>query len=159
MDFFWLLKEKHDHAELEILATAAWGIWKNRNDVTHGGTSKSPTAIVNNARRYIKEHKQATNFLGPQPAQAPVPWKPPSSDWYKINVDGAVFKETRCCGIGVVARNDRGQIIGALSKKLHFPLGALEAEEKAMECRIIFVWELGLKQIIIEGDSQIVYHG
>lgn len=28
-----------------------------------------------------------------------------------------------------------------------------------MECGIIFAWELGLKQIIIEGDSQTVYHG
>lgn len=78
----------------------------------------------------IEEYKQATNFLGPRPAQAPISWKPPLSNWYKINVNGAVFKETRCCGIGVVARNDRRQIMGALSKKLHFPLGALEAEAK-----------------------------
>ena len=45
---------------------------------------------------------------------------------------------------------------GALSKKLYFPLGALEAEAKAMECVIIFAWELGLRKVIIEGDSQVV---
>ena len=49
--------------------------------------------------------------------------------------------------------------MGALSKKLHYPLGTLEAEAKAMECGIIFAWELGLKQVIIKGDSQTVFHG
>ena len=67
-----------------------------------------------------------------------------------------MFKETRQCGIGVVVHNDRGEIIGVLSKKLYFPLGALEAKAKAMESGIIFAWELSLRQVIIEGDLQVV---
>ncbi|XP_050266516.1 uncharacterized protein LOC126710173 [Quercus robur] len=46
----------------------------------------------------------------------------------------------------------------ALSKMLPYPLGAMEAEAKAMECGIIFAWELGLRQVIMEGDSQVVIH-
>ena len=60
------------------------------------------------------------------------------------------------CGIGVVVRNDKGQIMGALSKTLWYPLEALVAEAKVAETGIIFSWELGLREIILEGDSQIV---
>ena len=48
--------------------------------------------------------------------------------------------------------------MGALSKRIRFPLGALEAEAKAAKCGLIFVWELGLGEVIIEGDSQMVIH-
>ena len=79
-------------------------------------------------------------------------------DWYKINVDAAVFTEAGQCGLGVVIRNDNGQLMGALSKMLPYPLGAMEVEAKAVECRIIFAWEMGLKQVIVEGDSQVAIH-
>ena len=58
----------------------------------------------------------------------------------------------------MIVRNDKGEIMGALSKKVLSPLGTLEAEAKAAECGIIFAWELGLREVIIEKDSQVVIH-
>ncbi|XP_023905820.1 uncharacterized protein LOC112017593 [Quercus suber] len=89
-------------------------------------------------------------------SHVPTLWRPPPLGWYKTNVDGAVFKEQGQCGIGVVVWNDKSQIMGALSKTLPYPLGALDAKAKAAEIGIIFSWELGLREIILEGDSQIV---
>ena len=66
------------------------------------------------------------------------------------------FKELGCCGIGVVVRNDKGQLMGALSKLIPYPLGALEIEAKAAEIGTTFAWELGLREIILEGDSQTI---
>ena len=73
-----------------------------------------------------------------------------------MNTDGAVFRETRSCGIGVVVRNEKGQIMGALCRRLELPLRALEAEAKVVEEGIQFARDLGLDQIVIECDSQVV---
>ena len=43
--------------------------------------------------------------------------------------------------------------MGAMSKKISRPMGAIETEAKAMEAGILFAWDLGLKNIVIEGDS------
>ena len=68
-------------------------------------------------------------------------------------MDSAVFKDQGSIGVGVVIRNDRREVMGAMSKKIHLPLGAIEAKAKAMKESILLAWDLGLKNIIIEGDS------
>lgn len=56
----------------------------------------------------------------------------------------------------MVIRNDKGQMMGALCKKIVFPWGALEAEAKAAETSIMLAWDLGLRDIVVEGDFQLV---
>ena len=103
-------------------------VWNNQNVFNHEGRCKDPKRIAMEASEYAKEVGEE-----PQPpsrGQAPGrnKWCPPRHGRYKVNVDGAMFTSQRSNGIGVVIRNENGQIMGAMSKKLPLPLGALEVE-------------------------------
>ena len=87
-----------------------------------------------------------------------VKWSPPPQGLYNVNVDGAVFTTRKQTGIGVIIRNDAGAVVAALSKKMVVPLEALETEAKAMEMGVRFTAEVGIRDVIFEGDSLAVYN-
>ncbi|XP_075663101.1 uncharacterized protein LOC142632611 [Castanea sativa] len=82
-----------------------------------------------------------------------IKWCPPQRGSYKVNVDGAVFTKQKQVGIGVVIRDSAGDVIAALSHKISRPLGALETEAKAMEIGIQFALDVGVRDVVFEGDA------
>ena len=122
-----------------MFAITTWLLWNNRNSVRFGGKCKNGKTIVGEARIYIEAFQAACLTKGQkiQPAPQANHWNLPPQGMYKVNVDVAVFKEPRCYGIEVVIRNDKGQMMGALCKRVAAPWGALEAEAKAAEAGIL----------------------
>lgn len=72
-------------------------------------------------------------------------------------MDGAVFSNHKAAGVGALIRDDRGRLEVAMSMKIRAPLRALEAEAKAFEAGIIYARDVGVQDIVLEGDSIIMY--
>ncbi|KAL0007251.1 hypothetical protein SO802_008753 [Lithocarpus litseifolius] len=112
------------------------------------------------ASNYLSEYRTAVAQNNPAPSLPPqgVAWSPPRSGHYKINVDGAVFLKQKAAGVGVVIRDEEGRLEAALSKKIHVPLGAIEVEAKAFEMGLLFARDIDVRDVVLEGDSLIVYN-
>nr|XP_023920968.1 uncharacterized protein LOC112032440 [Quercus suber] len=114
--------------------------------------------IVRNSLRVLDDFLTATEKKGSPRSEIPssVVWKPPPPGVFKVNVDGALFSKTKQAGVGVLVRDEEGNVIAALARKLECPLGALAMEAKALEIGVSFVEEVGLRDVVFEGDSLLV---
>ncbi|XP_075651804.1 uncharacterized protein LOC142622240 [Castanea sativa] len=86
-------------------------------------------------------------------------WKPPPSDYFKINFDGATFPKEKKYGIGVVIRDNRGLVIASCSKVVHQMLGCSDIEATAEAWALNFASDVGVRRAVLEGDSMAVITG
>nr|XP_023880709.1 uncharacterized protein LOC111993087 [Quercus suber] len=80
-------------------------------------------------------------------------WQPPPADLMKINFDGAVFSSVNAAGIGVVIRNNLGQVIASCSQRLSQAYSSNEVEALAAAKAVSFAVEIGITKAVLEGDS------
>ena len=157
MDMLWyvVMVAQWEHNEVEKLIVVAWALWTNRNECRNGGAKKSCQALLQGAVEYLDAYQACVTKFGnsKQPPAKPVKWKPPSLNRYKINVDGAVFKEQRMASVGILIRDAKGQLIRACSRKLEVSLGAIEAKAKAVELGLMFARDLSIQDFTLESDS------
>jgi len=74
--------------------------------------------------------------------------------WVKANFDGAIFEDISAVGIGVVVRNEHGEIIAAMAEKIPLPDSVFTLETLAARRAVLFVQELSLRNVVFEGDSE-----
>jgi hypothetical protein len=81
------------------------------------------------------------------------PWKPPASDFVKVNTDGT-FDETTCKGgAEVVIRDANKQFVKAQSRWYDHLGDAMISEVLAIRDGLALAKEEGLERIIVESDN------
>ena len=91
-------------------------------------------------------------------AQIPIShqWRPPDHPWFKANFNSVVFNSINVAGIGVVVRDFRGDVVGALCMHILLPQTVAEVEILACRCAVQFVCKIGIHELTFEGDLALV---
>ncbi|XP_065620311.1 uncharacterized protein LOC136063608 [Quercus suber] len=111
--------------------------------------ARQALSVFHRANRVQQSHTTVTNT-------SQVTWIPPPANSLKINFDGALFKDINKAGLGVVIRNDHGQVIASLSEQIQMPFSSDLVEALAAARAISFAYELSFTNYVLEGDSDVV---
>jgi ribonuclease HI len=160
MDFADLLSKVLHHgrdSEPELFIIICWALWQRRNKLRLNQEVDSINHVGLQAKSYLEEYMRENEPSNPKPQPAlAVRWIPSRKHRYKVNYDGAVFKETNAAGIGVIVRDSSGLVMASLSQKVRFPHSVPSIEAWAVKRSIQFVLEIGLTDAKFEGDSQTI---
>uniref|UniRef100_A0A7N2RFA1 Reverse transcriptase zinc-binding domain-containing protein n=1 Tax=Quercus lobata TaxID=97700 RepID=A0A7N2RFA1_QUELO len=154
MQLFEEMQGRLTREELELFLVQAWLIWSQRNRISHGGKLQSPTQLNKRAFDLLTEFRQAQEQLTIASRTSTVSrWCPPPNSRFKLNFDAAIFPDLKCSGIGAIIRNERGEVMGAMSAKEQQVLDSTEAEVLACRRALEFAIDIGFSELVIEGDS------
>ena len=80
-------------------------------------------------------------------------WQPPPQTTYKLNFDAAVFSGLNRSGFGAIIRNDKGEVMVAMTTSGPKVITSDEAEMLACRRALEFVVDASFSRLIIEGDN------
>lgn len=147
--------------ELELIATMAWAIQRDRNKKFHGEEIPPPDLRSKWIVDYLESFQKAN--LKPQSGgsrnnRAIVDNRcayqdPPERGFWKINVDAAWVQSPPSTGIGIIGRNLEGESMGDSSLFFDMDFQNPMAELIAILEGIRMAKAFGYGKIIVESDS------
>ncbi|XP_030923094.1 uncharacterized protein LOC115949977 [Quercus lobata] len=140
-----------------LLAYTAWTLWNCRNKARVNETQCPLNQVMQLARERRREFQTAQPIFPKQLHRKHTRWKPPDVGSFKVNYDGAFFEDQGRAGIGVVIRNSEGVVLASLSQQIPLPNTVAQVEALAARRAAEFALEIGINQVVIEGDSEVIY--
>ena len=111
-------KVKSQSHLLCLFDVTAWKLWTRRNKLCMGENSIPIGSVADFARAYNSDYQRMFKLKPRNPRPHDIKWKPPDTDYFKVNFDGAMFDDTNEAGIGVIIRNNHGEVMASLSEKI-----------------------------------------
>ena len=158
LDAFFLWSKNSNLNQLGLLLVIWNQVWMARNAAWLG--KRVPPSIdagKNAAQLFNAFCQEETPSVDATRMQRNLNWQPPPENWYKVNVDAAISTDLNITGLGVVVRDSSGMFMAARALKIEGCLDPHRAELLAAREGIIFAWDAGFRQIILEGDARNVY--
>ena len=114
-----LLFANEEETNIELMAAIMWTIWSRRNQIRVQQRDYPISQVIPNAWQALsifKRENRAQQYPATVSNTNQVSWMPPPTNSLKINFDGALFRDINKAGLGVVIRNEYGQVLASLSE-------------------------------------------
>lgn len=136
-----------------------WSIWNRRNKWVWDRVNMSSFGVQAHARnllydwRRMLQDKQKNNIVVQASTRT---WSPPPPGYVKVNIDAAVFTETKHMGVGAVIRDEHGCFLRARGRQ--FPADFLPKEAEALSLQEALSWALqaGYTKCVFETDAKLL---
>lgn len=106
--------------------TITWGIWKFTNLRLFQNFKRVVKEIVDSCLACVEIYKTLKSQQLVVHKECLLSWKPPPQGKIKLNFLGALFPSFGTAGLGVIVRDDRGEVLLALCRK---EVGVLEVDD------------------------------
>lgn len=136
-----------------LFAAACWIIWKSRNAAIFNDMEWTNWYTINQVHTLHEDILHAFVAHSPTRMIKSVIWRPPPTDFCKLNVDGSSFGNPGNSGFGGLIRDALGQWIIGYSGSCGYSTN-LNAELLAMFHGLKLAWERGYRALVCDSDSQ-----
>ena len=133
-----------------------WEIWNQRNHVRLHKPCCASDQIATQAKERFQEFRAVLPPKPPRTTRTKDIWKPPDAGHFKINFDGAIFRNENRCGIGVVIRDHTGFVIASLVQSISRAYQPIEVEALAAARALEFGQEIRIGGAVLEGDLELI---
>jgi hypothetical protein len=155
LDLRWDLSQRDSEEDFKLIASFAWFLWPQRNRAWASNAIMLPSVLVCRAAAYLEEYQlvqQVHNRAPACPQIRPACWAPPRSNWFKVNMDGAVLNDHQRICIG----DERGQFVATMSSLESMGSNAEDAEALAAARAVSFAASFCPYDVIFEGDLNLI---
>jgi hypothetical protein len=157
LSLFEYLSSGLEREELEYWVFMAQRIWHKRNRFVFEGLFTPPTCLLKCATEDFEDYRKISCppvSLGSQSLiRVPIKWSPPPPGVVKINWDAFVDKSGKLMGMGILARDHRGKVLGAMCLVQRYISDAATAEALGARRGAELGRFMGLQSLILEGDA------
>ncbi|XP_028783254.1 uncharacterized protein LOC114739365 [Neltuma alba] len=117
-NWLWMMLgegRKGNDFQKALLASICWSIWKGRCNVIYQDMVLEPKKILRNATNLVNEFWVAKGWIKervlPSFNREGSVWKTPNHGCTKVNIDGSFLSKTGKAGIGIIFRNNNGDLL------------------------------------------------
>lgn len=145
-----------DSFNTDLFVVLLWQIWFARNELCFEKVYSSPEVCYKRAKDGLMEYHKWNKSVTKKRQRELSKGCKPSKGSVIVNFDASINSQRGCCGLGVIARDDRGRVLMAAAKTQWSLLSAEMAELKALEWVVLLAIHHSWNNILIEEDAHLV---